>query len=138
MRHEVGAELKVDSGNGGEEAGDLIGAGGEAGSEAVLVKGRVDVEHLLVLQLLKVLHGEFQHIGLLQFVEVGSFGFGLKCEDHEVLEFVEALVDPGPALAFEQGLHHLPVLVRPGHGRDGGVMVDLVKVESGVEDGSHG
>ena len=51
---------------------------------------------------------------------------------------VEALVDPGAALPLQQGLHHLPVLVRPRHGRDGGVMVDLVKVEGGVEDGSHG
>ena len=114
VRDQVGAHGDVDPGDGGEEAGDLVGTGGESGPVPVNIDGRVGLEHLLSLELLEVADGELKDVGLLKLGD----GFSLMLESmyHEILEVVQALVDPCPPLPLQQGFHDLPVLVRPGHG----------------------
>lgn len=46
----------------------------------------------------------------------------LQGTGHQLLQFVQAAIDSCSPLAFEHRLHHLSVLVRPGHGLRGHVV----------------
>ena len=118
--HEGGAHGDGNTRDGGKAAADLVGTGGEAGAVAVHVQGRVGLEHPLPLELLHVADSELKDIGLFQLGD--GLPLRLKSIDHEILELIQALVDPGPPLPLQERLHHLPVLVRPRHGglRGGG------------------
>ncbi len=111
MAHEGGANGHIDTRDGGKTAAHFVGTGGEARAVAVHVQGWVGLKHPLPLELMHVADGELKDVGLLQ---LGN-GLPLRLEsiDHEILEFIQALVDPGPPLPLQQWLHHLPVLVRP-------------------------
>ena len=69
------------------------------------------LESSLITQLLQVLNGQFQDVGLLQLAARGV----LKGLGHEVPEGVEALTNTGTPLAFQLGLDHPAVLEAPGH-----------------------
>jgi len=122
--HELGAEVDLDSGHGGQEPADLRGAGGVAGAESVDVESGVGLKHLLTLQLLEVSDGQLEDVGLLQLGD--GLAFGLESGDHQVLEVVQALVDPGSSSPLEERLHHFPVLVGARHG---GLVDQVVVVE---------
>ena len=72
------------------------------------------LESSLINQLLQVLNGQFQDVGLLQLVQTAARGV-LKGLSHEVPEGVEALTNTGTPLAFQLGLDHPAVLEAPGH-----------------------
>lgn len=82
--------------------------------ESVQIKSRVQCQHLLSLKLPQVSHGQLQDVGLLQLAD--ALSLGLQGEHHQILQLVQAGVDPGSPLPLQQGLHHLPVLVRPRQG----------------------
>ncbi len=63
---------------------------------------------------MEVAHRQLEDVGLLQLGD--GLALGLQRIDHEVFQLVQALVDPGPPLPLQQGLHHLAVLVGPRHG----------------------
>ena len=111
--HEEGAHSDVHSGR-GQALAHFRGAGCVASMEPVQVQGRVQGQHLLPLQLLQVADCQLQHISLLQLGD--ALSLSLEGKHHEVLQLIQAGVDPRPPLPLQQGLHHLPVLVCARHG----------------------
>jgi len=111
--HHLRAHADLHSGNGRQELADLGGARRVSGGKSVDVEAGVGLELPLPLQLLEVADGQFEDVGLLQSGD--GLALGLEGEDHEVAEVVEALVDAGPTLLFDEGLHHLAVLEAAGH-----------------------
>jgi hypothetical protein len=67
----------------------------------------------LSLQLLEVTNRQFEDVGFLESSD--RFAFCFDGDHHQVLEVVEALVDAGAPLSFEDGLHHFAVLVAARH-----------------------
>ena len=108
------AKSHGNSGNGGEKSRDFIDAGRVAGAVPIGIQSRLDLQLLLSLQLLQVSHCQFQNVGFFQFGD--GFSFGLQGEDHQILQFVQALVDACPALSLQQRLHDFSVLVGARHG----------------------
>ncbi|CAA9995305.1 unnamed protein product [Nesidiocoris tenuis] len=107
VRHQFGAEADVDSGNGGEALGHFGGAVRVAGAEAVGVDDRRGAQRkaLGFAQFVQVLNGQFQYVGLFQFADV--LAFALQGCDHQLLQLVEAPVDPGSSFPFQHRFHHL-------------------------------
>ena len=56
---------------------------------------------------MQVADGEFQNIGLLQLGHTGLAVFGGQSAGHQIFELVQAPVDPGAALSFQQWLCNL-------------------------------
>lgn len=99
-----------------------LGGGGGGG-------GGVD---LMTPPILQVVDGQLQDIGLLQLRQgLRVLQSGLlfpptpdpNPPTHHVgrlldqqLQLLQTPIDPCPALPLQQRLHHLPVLIRPGHG----------------------
>lgn len=107
MSHEPGAEAHVDAGDGGEGDGHFAGALSETGTVTVARGYWVGRQAALAAQLVQVANGELQHIGLL---ELGHAGFAVllgQGTGHQVLELVQATVDPGTALSLQQGFRDL-------------------------------
>jgi hypothetical protein len=50
-------------------------------------------------QTVQVANGELQYVGLLQFAHILSFS--LQGTNHQILQFVQTLVDPRPPLPFQ-------------------------------------
>ena len=92
------------------EGGHLLGAMSVAGLEFSRV-GRLwsEAEGVLSLQLLHVSNRQFENISFLQLRN--GFSFGLQSRHHQIFELVQTLVDSGSSLSFEQGLHHLSILM---------------------------
>ena len=113
VTHQSGSNGDVNS-SGGQTPADLRGTLGVASSEPVHVQGGVHCQHLLSLQLSQVLHGQLKHIGLLQLAD--ALSLGLQGEHHQVLQLVQAVVDPGSPLPLDERLHNFSVLVSLRHG----------------------
>lgn len=103
--HEVGAQRDVQTGRGGQAPGHLGRAARVTGPEPVHFGYRVTGQPLLPAQLMQMPDRQFQYVGLFQFAHV--FALGLQSDHHQLLEFVQAPVDPGATFAFQHGLHHL-------------------------------
>ena len=112
VTHQSGSNGDVNS-SGGQTPADLRGTLGVAGSEPVHVQGGVHCQHLLSLQLSQVLHGQLKHIGLLQLAD--ALSLGLQGEHHQVLQLVQAVVDPGSPLPLDERLDNFSVFLRAGH-----------------------
>lgn len=103
--HEFRAQVDVHAGDGGQALGDFRGAVGEPGAESVGVDDGVGSEALLTAQLVEVLDGQFQDVGLLELGDVLTLG--LEGGYHELLELVQTVVDASATLAFQHWFHNL-------------------------------
>jgi len=92
---------------GRQVVGHFGGAVSESGAELVGVH-RVDAsqaESVVPLEFVQVPDREFQYVGFFQLTDV--LAFGLQRDHHQVLELVQAPVDPGAAFSFQQRFHNL-------------------------------
>lgn len=111
--HKFGAEGDVNALHGGQASGHFRGTVAVALTELILIcRDGTNGELVTALQFLEMRHRQLQYVSLLQLGD--GLPFGLECSHHQVLEFVQALVDARPSLAFQHGLHHLAVLVGAG------------------------
>ena len=96
-----------------DERGDLASAGGEPAPER---RRRRDVRPCgqppSRLEVAQMAHGDLEHVRLLQPLHPLP-AVAPSCL-HQVLELLQAGVDPRPSLPLQQRLHHLPVLVGGG------------------------
>jgi len=120
--HQGGAEGHIHSGKGGQGAGHLIGCPDVSSTETLLGIGWSLL--LGLLQLAEMLHCDFQNVGLLE-LGIPRLGNALG---HQILQLVQALVDPGTTLPLQQRLHHLAVLIGLGHLVFGGHCVGIFVV----------
>ncbi|KAL1123423.1 hypothetical protein AAG570_002503 [Ranatra chinensis] len=103
--HELGAQLDVHAGGGGEALGHLGGARRVARPEAVRLGQGAGRQAPLLLQFVQVLDRQLQDVSLLQFADV--LPFGLEGAHHELLELVQAPVDAGSSLPLQHRFHDL-------------------------------
>jgi len=111
MRHETLTDAHFEPGGRGQVARDFGGAVAESGAEFIGVRrlgwctAADGVERLTVAEFVQVTDGEFEDVGLLQFSQV--FTLRRQGGAHEFLEFVQAPVDPGSPLTFQQRFRYL-------------------------------
>lgn len=113
MGHQLGTQVYVDTGGRRQALGHLLGAGGETSAEPVRFRTRIRRQALLALQLLEVGDRQFQNIRLFQLGDV--LAVGGQCRNHQLLQLVQAAVDPGPPFSLEHRLHDFPVLHGAGY-----------------------
>ena len=98
-----------------DERGDLASAGGEPAPER---RRRRDVpprgQPPSRLEVAQMAHGDLEHVRLLQPLHPLP-AVAPSCL-HQVLELLQAGVDPRPPLPLQERLGDLLVLVGPGHG----------------------
>ena len=114
MTHESGTHDNINSGDGGHESGDFGRTSGVSGTIAIHVQARISLQLLLSFQFLQMSYCQFEDIGFFQFGN--GFAFGLQGKNHQILEVIETLVDPGSPFSFKQRLHDFSVLVSTRHG----------------------
>lgn len=109
-----------------QEGRHFLGALGEAVAEPIGVTVlRGESESPGGAQGVKMTHRELQDVRLLQLRHV--LALGLQGRHHQILQLVQAAIDPGAPLTLQHRLHHLAILVGPRHrllvfhAADGGV-----------------
>ena len=105
--HEPGAESDIDTRNGGQGDGHFAGALGESGAEAVAGHDRIGRQTALTAQFVQVANGELQDVGLLQLGHAGLAVLGGQSAGHQIFQLIQAPVDSGAALSFQQWLGNL-------------------------------
>ena len=76
--------------------------------------GSSEAERAVSLELPEMPHSELEDVSLLQLRD--ALPVLLKGGHHQVLQLVQAPVDPCPSLSLEQRLDHVAILVGSGHG----------------------
>ena len=106
MGHEPSAQGDIDARNGSQSDRHFASALSESGAEAVGADDGVGGQSALAAQLVKVTDGELENVGLFEFGHVVAV-LGGQGGGHKILELVEAPVDPGASLSFQQRLGNL-------------------------------
>ena len=84
------------------------------GGQARAGAGSSEAKRAVSLQLPEMPHSELEDVSLLQLRD--ALPVLLKGGHHQVLQLVQAPVDPRPSLSLQQRLDHVAILVGSGHG----------------------
>lgn len=118
MGHQLGSECDVNTGSGGQAAGNFVGGMSESSTETIRFNDwAAGDKALLTAKFVQVVDGQFEDVGFFQLGDV--LAFGLEGIHHEILEFVETTIDASTTFALKHWLHDFAVLVGAGDGLQG-------------------